>query len=170
MEVITIKWYNSYKNGYNSTIGGEGSIGYKHTDETKKKMSQSGKGKKLSEEHKKKLSLSGKGRKLSDKTKRKISQSNKGRKHSEKHKKRISQSHKGKKLSEEHKKKLSLSHKNKKLSYGEKNPRAKLTWNKVNEIRIKYIPYKYTALMLAKEYNVGILTIQRIINNYAWVK
>ena len=40
MEIITIELYNTYSNGYNSTKGGEGIIGYRHSDETKAKISK----------------------------------------------------------------------------------------------------------------------------------
>lgn len=45
-EIFYIKYYNTYypnKLGYNMTLGGQGVHGYKHTDETKKKISESGK-------------------------------------------------------------------------------------------------------------------------------
>jgi group I intron endonuclease len=38
MENFFIIEYNSFNNGYNSTLGGDGTIGYKHTEETKQKM------------------------------------------------------------------------------------------------------------------------------------
>jgi hypothetical protein len=82
------------------------------------------KGKKLSDEHKRKISESckgkNKGKKLSEETKKKLSEShkgktpwNKGKHHSEESKKKMSESLKGKKLSEETKKKLSEAHKGK---------------------------------------------------------
>ena len=39
MESYFIQEYNSYKNGYNETLGGEGTIGFKHTKEFKEKKS-----------------------------------------------------------------------------------------------------------------------------------
>jgi group I intron endonuclease len=64
MEPFFIKEYNSFGElGYNMTLGGEGALGCKHTDEVRKKNSErnSGKnhvnyGKHLSEETKKKIS------------------------------------------------------------------------------------------------------------------
>ena len=53
---------------------------------------------------------------------------------------------KGKKLSEEHKKKLSI------IRSGENSHLAKLTWEKVNEIRMKYATGNYTHRQLALEY------------------
>ena len=63
MEIVIIAWYDSYKRGYNSTLGGGGNVGYKHTDETKKKISRAGKGRRHSEEAKRKMSEIGLGKK-----------------------------------------------------------------------------------------------------------
>ena len=70
-------------------------------EETKKKISDSSKGKLHSEETKKKIGESGKGKVHSDETKAKISASNKGKIVSEESKKKISESKKGKNHSEE---------------------------------------------------------------------
>ena len=40
-----IKEYDSYKNGYNQTEGGDGLSGFKHTEESKRKISERNKGK-----------------------------------------------------------------------------------------------------------------------------
>ena len=71
---------------------------------------------KMSEETKKKISDTNKGKPKSEETKRKLSETNKqrrgsdcsfyGKKHTEETKQQMSQSHKGKKFSEEHKQKL----------------------------------------------------------------
>ncbi len=42
-EVYYIDWYDTYNNGYNSTIGGEGVGGFSPSEETRKKMSESAK-------------------------------------------------------------------------------------------------------------------------------
>jgi len=55
--------------------------GYKHSEETKNKISESKKGKKLPKEHGMKVSKALKGRKLSEEHKRKMSYANKGKKH-----------------------------------------------------------------------------------------
>jgi len=87
---------------------------YIRTEEARKNMSESHKGKPLSEEHKQKISETLKGsipwnRSISpsEETKRKISKSLKGKHHSEESKRKMSKSLKGKPFSEEHKKKLS---------------------------------------------------------------
>ncbi|WMU08104.1 putative intron-associated endonuclease 1 [Clostridium phage vB_CtyS-FA67] len=83
LEQYWIKELDTFESGYNSTTGGEG---YIVSDETKKKLSESRKGRQFSEETKKKLSESKKGEKnpnygkhLSEETKKKISGSKKGR-------------------------------------------------------------------------------------------
>lgn len=53
-----IKKYDSYKNGYNSTLGGDGSLGLKHSKETKEKLRRQHLGTKATEEARKKMSLS----------------------------------------------------------------------------------------------------------------
>jgi len=40
LEIENIKKYNSFYNGYNSTLGGDGFLGRKHSNKTKIKMSQ----------------------------------------------------------------------------------------------------------------------------------
>jgi len=63
MEKALILMFETYKSdfGYNMDLGGKGSLGLKHTDESKRKISEVQKGKILSEEHKQKISNSHKG-------------------------------------------------------------------------------------------------------------
>lgn len=51
---------------------------------------------------------------------------------------------------------------------GEQHYNSKLTAQQVTEIRKKYIPYKVTYKMLAKEYGVHLNTIHELINNKTW--
>ena len=51
MEPFYIELYDSFKNGYNNSLGGEGSPGRALSEETKRKMSEAHKGKVLTEEH-----------------------------------------------------------------------------------------------------------------------
>lgn len=102
LEKLYIKLYNSYENGYNETTGGEGGcgiviseehkkriaeknrinmLGRKHTEETKKKMSESHKGYIKTEEHRKHLSESLTGKITSEETKKKLSEINKKNKY-----------------------------------------------------------------------------------------
>lgn len=51
---------------------------------------------------------------------------------------------------------------------GEENGRALLTKEQVLEIKQKYIPYKYSAKKLSKDYNVSESCITHILNNTSW--
>lgn len=111
----------------NLTDGGEGTLGFKLSDEIKQKISkikhgktfseehkqkigQAHRGKTISEEHKQKIKNALSGVKLIEETKIKISKSNLG-KHSiplsEEAKRKISEARRGKPLTEEHKRKIS---------------------------------------------------------------
>lgn len=65
-EVYWIAFYNSFKDGYNSTGGGDGvgsgenhpMYGKEHTEEARKKISATHKGRKLTEEHKRNIKKS----------------------------------------------------------------------------------------------------------------
>ena len=70
---------------------------HKGREESKKKISESKKGKPRSEETKRKCSEANKGKHLSEERKRKISESKKNKHHSEEHKRKISESGKGRK-------------------------------------------------------------------------
>jgi group I intron endonuclease len=73
-----------------------------------------------------------------------------GKKHSEKTKKLLGQKSKGR-------------------NCGEKSCRAKLTWEKVREIRKIYAVGNISHASLGKEFDVAESTIQKIINNDRWV-
>lgn len=88
--------------------------GFKHTEESKRKMSDVGKGRIFTEEHKKRLSESKKGTKRSEESKRKQSKSNKGKIITEEMRKNMSNVKLGKKLSDTHKRKIGESNKGKK--------------------------------------------------------
>lgn len=95
--------FNSYKLGYNSTLGGEGTLGLKHTQLVKDKLS------KISSKRN-----SGKGNprygvKISQETKDKISASHVNKKLSQEHKQKIACSLRGREISERARKQMSLS-------------------------------------------------------------
>lgn len=76
-EQFWIKHYDSFgKRGYNLTAGGEGSSGFKHSEESRQKMSAMRKGKRLGKEN------SFYGKTHTNQTKKIIGQQSKGRKHS----------------------------------------------------------------------------------------
>lgn len=62
LESLYIKKYNTLKNGYNATSGGEGICNYKMSETTKRKISNALKGRILSEERRKQCSLANKGK------------------------------------------------------------------------------------------------------------
>lgn len=95
--------------------------GKHHSEDSRKKMSESHKGKHLSEEHRRKLSESLKGKLRSAETRRKLSESmkgennpNYGKQRSEETRKKLSEVNKGKHLSEETRRKISESRKGRK--------------------------------------------------------
>ena len=75
-ERFYISKYNSMVLGYNHNEGG---IGWRHTDETKRKISEANKGKIYSDKTKKKMSDANKGRIVSDETKQNLSISHRNR-------------------------------------------------------------------------------------------
>jgi len=104
-------------NGYNLTEGGDGVYGYKHSKETKRKLSEANKGKSPSKETKRKLCEAGRNRKLSEEHKRKIGEAHKGKSPSEETRMKLSEANKGKKLSKEVRKRLSEKRKGEKNSF-----------------------------------------------------
>jgi group I intron endonuclease len=102
MENYYIKSHDSHFKdgwGYNMSYGGEGQLGYKHSKETKIKMSVSHRGRKISEKHRQKLCGEGNpffGKKHSEESKKKMSKSSSGnsspwygKKHSEETKQKM---------------------------------------------------------------------------------
>jgi hypothetical protein len=87
---------------HNRTDGGEGKSGWVASEETRRKMSESGKVKIYSEEHRKKIGESNKRRIVSEETRRKMSE----RIRSEETRRKMSESGKVKIFSEEHRRKM----------------------------------------------------------------
>jgi group I intron endonuclease len=87
MEKYFVEQFDSFREGYNSTLGGEGTFGKKQSDENKRLLSESRRGpgnpnfgKIASEETKRKRSISMTGVKMSEDRKKNISESKKGKK------------------------------------------------------------------------------------------
>lgn len=127
LETYYISKYDSYKNGYNSTTGGDGARGQKISEETKEKLRISMKGENNpfygrhhTEETKKKIRENNKWYRPTEETRKKLSEKSKGRHHTEEAKKKISETKKlrclkgeksplyGTHLSEETKKKIGM--------------------------------------------------------------
>lgn len=68
-----IALFDSFKNGYNCTLGGGGILGYRHSEAAKEKIGLAFRGKKLSDEHKKKMSDAQIVKKLSEEHKKRLS-------------------------------------------------------------------------------------------------
>ena len=113
-ECYYVWYYDSFYNGYNGTLGGQGTPGMsgdknpmwgrKQSDETKAKISKANKGKKShmegkhhSAEAKKKMSEKHKKENLSDETRKRMSASQKNRKISSETKKKMSRAREGEK-------------------------------------------------------------------------
>ena len=90
LEILYIRRYNPK---FNFTVGGDGTVGYKHTNETKRKISEANKGKKRTLEQRIQMSERAKGEK----------NGMYGKTHSDKVKKAVSKRCKGVPLKEEHK-------------------------------------------------------------------
>lgn len=162
-------WVDILNSEYNKRKRVESNIGFRFSEEVKKKLSEIKMGEKNTfygkhhtEETKQKQREKMIGRNLSNEHKQKISESLRGE----------NNPNFGKSLSQETKRKLSEARKGEKnLNYGKYGESAsffKLTWKQVREIREKYIPWKYTYKLLAKEYNVGKTAIREIIFNETW--
>lgn len=109
LNALEIQYIRQLKPKFNYTDGGDGNGGYKHSEEYKKKMSESRKGednpfygKKHSEKTKEHLRRLNLGKKMSEESKRKMSLSKRGKNHpqygkpiSEETKKKISQANMG---------------------------------------------------------------------------
>lgn len=121
-EQYYIKELNTkYPNGYNLTDGGDTSIGYRFTEEQKKKISESNKGRispnkgiPMKEETKQKLHNIHKGKRYSPQTEFKKGKPswNKGKHLSDETKKKLREAHLGKRLTDETKMKMSESRRN----------------------------------------------------------
>lgn len=114
--------FNSFRNGYNSTEGGDGGMpGFRHTEESKKKMSKSHKGVIPTEETRRKMSLARKGFVLSEKAKKILSEKAKGRVRSQESIRKSADKHLGLKMSNETKQKLRECNKRTILQYDLQN-------------------------------------------------
>ncbi len=126
-----------YPNGLNLTSGGLHTL---HNNYTKKKISESSKGKKLSNLTKEKISTTLLGHKLSNETKNKISAKLKNRKISEVHKENMIKSRIGRKLTKETKEKIRLALLNHKVSNETKKKMSEMkTGKKLSPVHKKKI-------------------------------
>jgi len=105
-EVYCITFYDSFQNGYNLTMGGEGKSGWKASDEARERMRQSRLGKKNSEESKQKARSALLGRKRPKEVCEKISKGQMGKKLSPEQIEIMRKNSTGRRLSESAKEKV----------------------------------------------------------------
>ena len=112
---------------FNFTAGGEGTSGYKHTEEARKKLSENSarywKGKTFSEETRRKMSEAKKGKTVSEETRRKLSEAKTGENNPMYGRTGENNPNYGKQHTEETRRKMSEARKGKYC--GENNPSAK---------------------------------------------
>lgn len=180
LEKFWIKKFNSRDSnmGYNLALGGNVSSGWHHSEESKRKISESNMGKEMSphtDEWKERMSEIMTGRVLTDEWKQKISDSNKGKIRSDETKLNISEAKKGTVISESTKQKMSKAKIGKKKSEemkkkisGENHYFSKLNWEIIREIRREYSSGEFTYAKLAKKYNVDPSNIFYIVKNKSW--
>lgn len=107
LEKYYIKLYKSFENGYNSTLGGDGGmLGFKHTKESKIKMSNAHKGAIPSEETRKKMSIAQTRKTFSKETREILSNNLKSRGWTQEAIRKSADKHIGLKMSEETKRKI----------------------------------------------------------------
>lgn len=177
--------YSILKNfGYNKIYGGKSN---RHTEETKKKISEGNKGKIVTEESrirmskshkgeipwnkniprdeetKRKISNTLKGRTLTEETKIKISNTLKGRIFTDETKNKISNALKNKPKSEEHKIKMSNAFKGKKITEERRRKRAKIV--KQLDLSGKLIKIWYGIKLIERELGFNNTAISRCCRN-----
>lgn len=115
--LLEIKLHNKFNVGVNSNFYNkckatstgfttEG-ISHIHSDETKKKISKTSKGRVVSQKTKDKLSKANSGKKHTQEHVAKISKANRGKKYTQDHKNKLSEAKKGKTLTQEHRSNIS---------------------------------------------------------------
>ena len=144
-----------YPIGYNLTDGGDGAVGLKCSEETKRKMVKAHTGKKHSKETKRNMSELNKGSNHpmyglnhTEETKRKMSKAHIGKKHSEESKRKMSIVQKGKVFSEKSKRNMSKVHRT-------------LSISQILKIR-KFLADGILQKIIAKKINTTISTISAI--------
>ena len=142
-----IATYDTFNEGYNSTRGGEGTSGFKHSEETRKKISESLKGHGHTKESREKMSKSHKRKKLSAEHRRKIGEAGKGRVDSKEAREKRS-----------------------KTNSGKKNSDFIMNVEIAEKIRKEYFIGEYSQKELAKKYKCSSNMVSKIVNNLRYNK
>lgn len=163
---------NKETNVFNLQSGGK--QGFEVSEETKKILSEKGKGRIVSEITRQKLREANSGnncynfgKELSEETKEKIRKGNEGKNVSQETRERMSKAFTGRRYSEEAKRKNSEARIKSGASKGENNPKAKLTETKVAEIKRK-LKEGQKITSLSQEFNVSNSTIKSIKTGRTW--
>ncbi|MGA7725581.1 MAG: NUMOD3 domain-containing DNA-binding protein [Opitutaceae bacterium] len=106
-ERLWVWMFRAKSSGYNQTHGGEGTIGYVHTEAARQKVALARIGTKSSEATKAKIAAAGRLRRQTRETRAKIGAGNKGKVRSETSRLRVSQARRGRALSLEHRQAIS---------------------------------------------------------------
>lgn len=149
LEECYIELYDSYKNGYNLTLGGEGTKGNFPSEESKKIVAEKNRKRNLGKRH-------------SEDTKKKMSNSHKGRVKTQKHRNNLSKSLTGKSVSIETRNKL------REINTGSNSPVTKLAEDDVISIK-KRLLRKDNQKDIANSYDVSLGVISAIANNRTWI-
>jgi group I intron endonuclease len=153
------KWLDltrSYERGvgYNICPTAGSSLGRPVSQETRKKLHNANKG----------TSPWTKGRSLSQEHRRKIGEAKKGRSISEEHRRKIGEARLGKGHNAETKRKIG------EAKNGEKHPQARLTWEKVREMRTIYARGGISTRELGRQFGVSQRTAWKVVNHQTWTK
>lgn len=118
--------YNSVKSGLNCILVSTDDFSGGHSEESKKKISESLKGRQLSKEHKIKISIGNSKREITENHRKNLGNGNRGKKFSDEWKAKMSEAKLGTKRDDETKKKMSESAKNRSTKEWRENISKKL--------------------------------------------
>ena len=147
-EMWWISYYNSHKDGYNLTDGGETQDGKNVPEASRKRVGEMNRKRMI-------------GTKLSKETKDKMSLAHKGLVKSDEHRRHLSDSLTGKPKTEKHKQNCRIA------NQGSKQKTAKYTEKIIENIRLDYMAGK-SVTQLAQEYKINRGTMYGLANNLRW--
>lgn len=178
-EKYFIKLYDSHNHGYNCSDGGESFPNFTVPEETRRKISESEKGKVVSAESRKKMSEANKGKIISEEVKAKISDALKGKEFSEETRKKIADSKRGRFYSEETRRKIGEASRGRifnaktrkrlsEISSGENNQFSKVTTSQAIDMRMRYLKKEQPKYIIKDYPFLDDHTVRRICTGRAW--